>query len=409
MEESKRITGDRVIWFMVILLAGFSLLAVYSATGSLAFMKQKGNTEFYLIKHGLIILFGLGLMYAVHLIPYHYFAKASILGMAISIPLLLYTITGDTSINEAKRWIKIPWINLTFQSSDLAKIALLTYLAWVLHKKQEIIKDFKKGFLPALWPAVVVCLLIFPSNFSTAAIIFAVAFVMYLMGRVPLKYLAQLVVAGLLFLSLAVAVGKNFPDVLPRAGVWADRIISFVTGSDKDIEARLEDPEYQQSEKAKIAIASGGLTGKMPGKSIQRNFLPSAYSDFIYAIIIEEYGFMIGGVLLVLIYLILLFRGIHISLTSKTVFGALLAFGITFSIVFQALINMAVAVGIAPVTGQTLPMLSMGGTSIWFTCISLGMLQSIARGKNSTLEIPAEEAEIPDEDLNEPVKAEAAL
>lgn len=373
MEDIRKIRGDRVIWGVIVLLSVFSLLSVYSASSSLAFSAKGGNTEFYLLKHGMILIMGLGLMYLTHRIPYRYFSKASLLGMYIAVPLLAFTLLSGTSVNEAKRWIMIPWVNLTFQSSDLAKLVLFAYIARLLHTKREVLTDLRKGFIPLLIPVGIVCILIFPANFSTAALIFLVCFVMMFIGKVPIKFLGGLAGVGILFMVLLIVIGKQAPDLIPRAATWANRIENF---GDDD-----KENDYQ-AEQSKIAIATGGFFGKLPGKSTQRNFLPSAYSDFIFAIIIEEYG-LLGGAFLILLYLTLLFRGIRIALQADHPFGAFLATGITFSLVIQALVNMLVAVGLIPVTGQTLPLVSMGGTSVWFTAISVGMLLSISRNKET--------------------------
>ena len=379
-EITKKISGDRVIWVMVILLAAFSILAVYSSTGSLAYKKQNGNTEFYLLKHGGIILVGFILMYLTYRIPYHYFSKYALYGLIGAIALLIYAIINGKTINESYRFIEIPMTHITFQPSDIAKVALYAYIARILNQKQEVLPKFKEGFWHLLWPVGLVCLLVLPGNFSTAALIFLVAFAMFIVGNAYWKHLLILLLSGLILAVSVITIGQEFPNLLPRATTWSDRIVDFVKGDELDAVERLNDPDYQQSEQAKIAIATGGLFGKAPGKSIQRNFLPSAFSDFIWAVIIEEYGLILGGISLMMIYLIILYRGIKIALACPTIFGTLLAFGITFSIILQAFINTAVAAGLMPVTGQTLPMVSMGGTSIWFTCIMFGMLQSIARG-----------------------------
>ncbi|GAB6278210.1 MAG: FtsW/RodA/SpoVE family cell cycle protein [Lentimicrobium sp.] len=385
MEEiTKKISGDRVIWVMVILLAAFSILAVYSSTGSLAYKKQNGNTEFYLLKHGGILLVGFILMYLTYRIPYHYFSKYASYALIFAIVLLMYaiiyaSITGR-SINNSYRFIMLPFLHVTFQPSDIAKVALIAYIARIMNQKQAVLSKFKEGFWHVLWPVGLICLLVLPGNFSTAALIFIVAFVIFIMGNAYWKHLVILLFSGLILAFSVITVGQEFPNLLPRATTWSNRVINFVKGDELQAEQRLNDPDYQQSEQAKIAIATGGLFGKAPGKSIQRNFLPSAFSDFIWAVIIEEYGLILGGFGLMFIYLIILYRGIRIALACPTIFGTLLAFGITFSIIVQAFVNMAVACGLIPVTGQTLPMISMGGTSIWFTCIMFGMLQSIAKG-----------------------------
>ncbi|MCK9203847.1 MAG: FtsW/RodA/SpoVE family cell cycle protein [Bacteroidales bacterium] len=366
------IKGDKVIWIVVVILCIFSLLAVYSSTGTLAYKKQHGNTEYYLIKHFLILGFGLALMYITHLIKYTYYSRISQIGLFLTIPLLLITLVSGTNLNEANRWLTVPIVNLTFQSSDVAKLFLIMYLARVLSKKQEMVKDFRKGFLPVIIPVIVVTLLILPANFSTAAILFVTCLVIMFIGRISMKYMMTLIGLGIVGIVLIFALSKTFPVLFPRGTTWVARVDHFINKEQADPDATY------QVDQAKIAIVSGGLLGKSPGKSTQRNFLPHPYSDFIFAIIIEEYG-LIGGIFLLLLYLILFYRVIRIAHKSQGNFGSLLAIGIGFSLVFQALINMAVAVNLFPVTGQTLPLVSMGGTSIWFTCISLGIILSVSR------------------------------
>lgn len=362
------IKGDKVIWMVVIILTIFSLLAVYSSTGTLAYRYQKGNTEYYLLKHLIILLFGLALMYVAHLVKYSYYSRISQLAMIISVPLLLFTLFTGTNINEASRWLTLPVINLTFQSSDLAKLALIIYVARLLSKKQEQIKDFKSAFIPILMPIIIVCGLIVPANFSTAALLFATCMVLLFIGRVNLKYIFALFGIGAVVFGIFIVFLMNAPDQ-GRLGTWKKRVENFNSGDSK---------ENYQVEQGKIAIATGGIFGKFPGNSTQRNFLPHPYSDFIFAIIIEEYG-LLGGLVVVLMYLILLFRGIRIVSKAPGTFGAFLTMGCCFSLVFQAFINMAVAVNLLPVTGQPLPMVSMGGTSIWFTGLAIGMMLSVSR------------------------------
>lgn len=371
-----RIKGDKVIWAVVFLLSIFSLLAVYSSTGTLAYRYKSGNTEYYLIKHLSILLFGLLLMFLAHQVKYKYYARISQLALYISVPLLAYTLIFGTSLNEASRWYTLPLINITFQPSDLAKLALIIYVARLLAKRQDEINDFKKGFVAILVPVLVVTLLILPANFSTAALVFATAMVLMFVGRVKIKYLLMLAGAGLVVLVLAIVIMISTPDLGGRFGTWQKRIESFSSGDSED---------NFQVEQAKIAIATGGITGKMPGNSIQKNFLPHPYSDFIFAIIIEEYG-LIGGTIVVFLYLILMFRAVRIVTKSQRNFAAFLTFGIAFSLVFQAMANMMVAVNLLPVTGQTLPLISMGGTSIWFTSIAIGIILSVSREIEEELE-----------------------
>lgn len=368
----KNVKGDKVIWIVVVLLSIFSLLAVYSSTGTLAYKKQHGNTEYYLVKHFLILAFGLGLMYLTHLIKYTYYSRISQIGLWLTFPLLLVTLISGTNLNEANRWLTVPIINLTFQSSDVAKLILIMYLARILSKKQELVQDFRKGFLPVILPVIAVTLMILPANFSTAAILFVTCMVLMFIGRISLKYIFSLVGLGLIGILLIFTLSKTFPGLFPRGTTWVSRIDHFINKDEAEPDATY------QVDQAKIAIVSGGILGKSPGKSTQRNFLPHPYSDFIFAIIIEEYG-IVGGSFVMLLYLILFFRVIRIANKCQGNFGTLLSIGIGFSLVFQAMINMAVAVNLFPVTGQTLPLISMGGTSIWFTSISLGIILSVSR------------------------------
>ncbi len=363
------IQGDRVIWVVVVILSLFSLLAVYSSTRTLAFSQGEGGA-YYLIRHLGIFLFGLALMYIAHLVRYPNYAGLSRFAILIAIPLLLLTIFKGASINEAKRWVIIPVINLSFQTSDFAKLALTMFLARSITLSQDRIHSWRGGFLPLLVPIIVICLLILPANFSTAAILFASSMVLLYVGRARTRHIMLLAAIGAVMLILFVGFVSLLPeDRQMRLGTWSERINRYSAG---------EMDEVYQLRQSKIAIASGGVVGQMPGNSIQRNYLPNPFSDFIYAIIIEEYG-LIGGVIILLLYLILLYRSIRISVRSPGTFGALLAVGLGFSLVFQAMINMAVTTGLLPVTGQPLPLVSMGGTSIWFTSISIGIMLSISR------------------------------
>ena len=368
----RNIKGDRVIWIIVIILSIFSLLAVYSSTGLLAYKKQGGDTEHYLMRQFIILGLGFFLMYVMHLIKYTYYSRLAQIGLILTIPLLLVTLISGTNLNEANRWLTVPIINITFQSSDVAKLFLIMYVARVLSKNQEKIKEFKRGFLPAIFPVIIICMLILPANFSTAAILFVTCIVLMFIGRVNVKYIMALMGVGMVAVILLLGIAVMAPNLLPRSTTWKNRIENFIN---KD---NASSDETYQVDQAKIAIVSGGILGKSPGKSTQRNFLPHPYSDFIFAIIIEEYG-LVGGTVVMLLYLILFFRVIRIANKCPGNFGALLSVGIGFSLVFQALINMAVAVSLFPVTGQTLPLISMGGTSIWFTCISLGIILSVSR------------------------------
>ena len=365
------IRGDKVIWAVVILLSIFSLLAVYSSTGTLAYKYQSGNTEYYMLKHLIILLFGLLIMYFTHLVKFTYFSRIFQIALYIAVPLLVLTLFVGLDLNEAKRVLPLPF-QLTFQTSDLAKLTLIMYLARLLSKKQDQIKDFKSAFVPLMIPILIVCGLILPANFSTAAMLFATSLVLMFIGRVNMKYIASLVGIGIVSFVLLLVIANAYPELLPRATTWKARIVSF---ADKD---NVDSDKNYQVEQAKIAIASGGIIGKFPGNSTQRNFLPHPYSDFIFAIFLEEYG-LIGGTFLVLLYLILFFRVVRIVTKIPRNFGAFMAVGVGFSLVFQAMINMAVAVNLIPVTGQPLPLVSMGGTSIWFTSIALGIILSVSK------------------------------
>ncbi len=356
---------------IVVLLSIFSILAVYSSTGTLAFRYQDGNTEYYIVKHVFTLLLGLFFMYVVHNIKYSYFSRLSQLLLYISVPLLLFTLFKGTSINEASRWITIPVININFQSSDLAKLAIILYLARLLALKQGEIKDFKQSFLPMIIPVALITLLILPANLSTALLIFGTSMILMYVGRVSFKYIGYTFIIVVVLMGLLILILMQMPGG-GRVETWKARIENFSGGSDED---------NYQAEQAKIAIANGGVFGKAPGNSTQRNFLPHPYSDFIYAVIIEEYG-LFGGIFILLLYLILLYRGVNIAMRSPGTFGAFLSIGLSFILVFQALSNMAVAVNIFPVTGQPLPLVSMGGTSIWFTSISLGIILSVSRGND---------------------------
>lgn len=369
------IKGDRVIWAVVLLLAIFSVLVVYSSIVTLAYKYQDGNTEFYLFKHSIILFIGFLLMYFAHKLNYRYYSRISQIALLLAIPLLLFTLLTGASINDASRWLMIPVINQTFQTSDLAKLALIMFLARMLSKKQDNIKDFNQAFVPIMIPVLIVCGLILPANFSTAAILFATCLVLMFIGRINMAYIISLISIGVVCLVIFVAVVMN-SNVSSRVGTWQNRIENFIEGDSKS---------NYQAEQSKIAIATGGVMGKGPGGSTQRNFLPQSYSDFIFATVIEEYG-IVGGTFTLLLYLILLYRGILIAKKAPRTFGSLLAIGLSFSLVFQAMINMAVAVNLFPVTGQPLPMVSMGGTSIWFTCLAVGIILSVSRNAEQETE-----------------------
>ncbi|PQJ10970.1 cell division protein FtsW [Flavipsychrobacter stenotrophus] len=363
--------GDQVIWAVVMVLSLISLLAVYSSTGSLAYRSEKASS-FFLLKQVMVLGLGLLIIYWVHNINYTKFAKVAVLLYFISIPLLLYTLLFGTSLNEGSRWIKLPVVNLTFQTSDLAKLALFMFLARVLSMKQAVIKDFKKGFLPVLLPMLLTCAFIAPANLSTALMLGATCSIVFYIGRVQVKHLLLLGAVGIMGVTL-LFVGSKVTGI-GRAKTWEKRIMDFTDRSKKD--PKQED--VYQVQQAKIAIANGGVTGRGPGNSLQRNFLPHPYSDFIYSIIIEEYG-LLGGAALVFFYLLFLWRSILIFKRCPFAFGAFLAVGLSITLVFQAMLNMAVNVHLVPVTGLTLPMVSMGGSSIWFTSVAIGIILSVSK------------------------------
>ena len=367
MNLFKYIKGDRAIWTVVVLLSLVSILAVYSSVIALAYRYKGGDTSSYLIKHTFIIGTGFLLIFFVHKVKYIYFSRISQLAIFLAAPL--YTLLNGKTAGDATRWLMIPGTSLTFQTSDFAKLALITYVARMLSIKQNVIKDFKKAFLPIVIPIGIICILILPSNFSTAAILFMTCFTLMFIGRMNAKHLLLLMGSGIIIGLIIALLAYNFPNAIPRGATWKARIENFSSGDSQS---------NFQAEQSKIAIATGGILGKGPGNSMQRNFLPQASSDFIFAIVIEEWG-LIAGIIIVFLYLVLLFRGVRIANKSERTFGSLIAIGITFSLVFQAMINMAVAVNLLPVTGQPLPLISMGGTSIWFTSIAIGMILSVSR------------------------------
>ncbi|MEA3461292.1 MAG: FtsW/RodA/SpoVE family cell cycle protein [Bacteroidota bacterium] len=383
MKIRRYIKGDRIIWMVVLILLVISLLSVYSSTGSLAYQHRSGNTFFYLFRQLKFILLGVMIIFFVHLVPYRIFSRVSVFALYLAVPLLIITLIAGTNINEATRWLQIPGTGLTIQPSDFAKIALVMYVAKILSVNQNNIKDFKGVFGKISLAIIGTCALILPANFSTAAIVFVTAFCLMFVGRIPLRYLGLMVFTGIFALSIFIG-GALLLDREGRIATWKNRIENYVDG---------EGDNYQ-ADQAKVAIAQGGLFGKGPGNSTQRNLLPHPYSDFIYAIIIEEYGTLIGGILVIALYLWLFFRAGMIIRRSKSTYGAFLAFGLSMGLVLQAFVNMAVAVGLVPVTGQTLPLVSMGGSSIFFTSMATGMILSVSWGtREDASEKAREEAE----------------
>ncbi|MCI5080054.1 MAG: FtsW/RodA/SpoVE family cell cycle protein [Saprospiraceae bacterium] len=359
--------GDKTIWAVLALLAVFSVLAVYSSTGTLAYREKGGDTEAYLFKHGVILIGGLFLAYLTHLLHYKRISKSAPYLLVFCVPLLIYTIGFGAEINDARRWIQVPFVGITFQSSAFASIALVIYVARAISAKQDYIKDFKSAFLPIILPILLICGLIAPADLSTATVLFFTCIFMMFIGRVALQYIFLLLFMGIMLFSLLVTVGKFFPDIV-RVDTWISRVVEFTSDPDGIYQVR----------QAKIAIANGEFFGLGPGNSIQRNFLPSPYSDFIYSIICEEYG-VIGGIMVIGLYLLLMFRVTRLVTKSPKAFGAMLAIGLAVSMVLQAFANIAVSVNLIPVTGLTLPLISMGGTSILFTCISFGMILSVSK------------------------------
>ncbi len=377
--------GDKVIWAIVVILTLASLLVVYSSTGSLAYKYSK-STESYLFKQFAFIVLGVMLIYFAHRVNYTIYARVAKILFLISIPLMIYTFLFGSRLNSANRWITLPVINMTMQTSDLAKLALFMYLSLQLSRKQAVIKDFKKGFLPIIIPVGIICLLIAPANLSTALLVGATSLLLMFIGRINTKHILATIGIGLVPIILLVSVAVKYYDKveqkqkeLPaifsggRIPTWISRIQTFIY-TDKNTDSE----KLYQTNQAKIAVANGGWIGKGPGNSTQRNFLPHSYSDFIYAIIIEEYGFL-GASFMMFIYLLFLYRCIRLYRKCPFAFGAFLALALSFTLVIQAIANMGVAVNAFPNTGVTLPLVSMGGSSFLFTCLSIGIVLSVAR------------------------------
>lgn len=363
----KKVKGDKVLWFVVLALACVSILAVYSATRTLEWRLDK-KSGFYFFKQLIELGIGFLVIFFVHRLNYAKFARWSKILFFLSIPLLAYTLFFGVEINQGSRWISIPGAGRTIQSSDLAKLAIFLYLSYQLSKKQQVIKDLKKGFLPVLIPVLIICALIAPANLSTALLLGMACFMLFFIGRVDIRHLALLVGLGIAGVALIFVLSKAFH--FGRADTWEKRIENFRGGGDED--------DNFQTTQAQIGIANGQFFGKGPGNGEAKDVLPHPYSDFIFAIIIEEYG-MMGGIVLIGLYMLFLWRSILIFKRCPYAFGAFLALGLSFTLVFQALINMAVNVHLLPVTGLTLPMVSMGGSSIVFTSFSIGLILSVSR------------------------------
>ncbi len=359
--------GDKAIWLIVALLGIFSVLIVYSAVGSHAYRAQDGNTTYFLVRQIIFISLGLALTYICYQLHYMQYQRFAPLLLFITVPLLMYTLFFGIEEHGATRWFAIPWINKTFQTSDFAKIALILYVARSLSLKQEVIKDLKSAFLPIIAPIIFVCALIAPDDLSTAALLFVTCLLMMFIGRVSMKYIGLLMLLGLVAFGIILLVGNYFPELV-RIETWQSRMHSFFNPAADNF----------QVNESKVAIANGEWFGVGPGKSLQRNILPYAYADFIFAIICEEYG-LTGGIFILGLYLWLLFRCIVMVTKCPKTFGAILAMGLCLNIVINAFTNMAVAVQLVPATGLNLPLVSMGGTSIIFTCISLGVILSVSK------------------------------
>jgi cell division protein FtsW len=358
------IKGDKVIWGVIISLSLFSVLLVYSTAGWK-----------YLFSHLIKLSVGLFFLYQVHKIKFKYFAKIGVLGFVISIILLLLVFAIGVTVNGASRWLSVAGVQ--FQPSDIAKLSILLFMARQLSKYRDEIKEFKFLFLYALAPLIVICSLILPNNFSTSALIFLNGLVLMFVAKVNIKYIVSIIGLGIFGALFIYGIAKISPEIsnkiMPRSATWISRVDSYFNTK----EVRKLDQDYQQQQ-ALVAIYNGGFSGVGPGKSTQRNILPYSSSDFIFAIMVEEYGLLLGAIFPMLLYLILFYRALRIATKIASVFGGLICIGLMFSLVFQAFVNMLVSVGVLPVTGQTLPLISMGGTSILFTCITLGIILSVS-------------------------------
>ena len=380
-ELINNLKGDKVIWTFVALLALFSFMPVFSASSNLAYMNHgTGNTLSYLLTHLAHIFMGFIIIYWVHKVPYHYYRGISRIALVVVWGLLAFTLIKGTVIAgaNASRWIKIPFIGITFQTSTLASIVLMIFVARYLSKKREEPITFQSSILELWIPVFITLMLILPANFSTAALIFAMVVMLSFVGKYPLKYIAFIIGAGIVSLVIFIFLVRAFPDAFPnRVDTWISRVENFTKNKPGE--------DDYQIEKAKIAIATGGIYGLGPGKSVQKNFLPQSSSDFIYAIIVEEWG-LIGGLGVLVLYLLLFFRFVIAADKANSMFGKLLVVGLGFPMIFQAMINMAVAVELLPVTGQTLPLISSGGSSIWMTCIALGIILSVTKKEEEIIQ-----------------------
>jgi cell division protein FtsW len=393
----KHIQGDKTIWAIVAFLALISFLPVYSASSNLAYLYGDGNTLKFLVKHFAHLVLGFAILYGVHKIPFQYFKGLSIIALPVVLLLLIITLSQGTTIEgaNASRWIRVPFVGFTFQTSTLAAVVLMTYVARYLSKIKDKNVTFKETILPLWIPVFIVLGLILPANLSTTAIVFTLIVILVFIGGYPLKYLAIILASGLLFLTIFILAAKAFPELFPnRVDTWINRIENFRDGEDTQADYQIE--------KAKIAIASGGIVGLGPGKSVQKNFLPQSSSDFIFAIIVEEFG-LVGAIFILFLYLLLLFRIVIVAHKEPSVFGKLLVIGVGLPIIVQAFTNMAVAVEVFPVTGQTLPLISSGGTSIWMTCLAIGMILSVSAKREIAKENIPDNTENPLDILSETI------
>ena len=361
--------GDRAIWMIVAVLSLFSLLVIYSATGSLAYRVRGGDTEAFLVKHGVILGFGWLLMYLCYLMPYTRFKKAAPYLMLVAIPLLVLTMAVGPELNNARRWLQVPFIGITFQTSDFAKLALVLFVANEITRHKDYIKDFNKAFLPIIVPILIVVSLIAPSDLSTAILLFTVTILMMFMGRVDIKYILLTLLLGIVVFACLIVLGEFFPELI-RSDTWIERFRDFMSA---DGASKYDDVDY-----AKIAIANGEIFGEGPGNSIMRNYISHPYSDYVYATVIEEYG-LLGGALTLGLFLYLFVRATVLVTKSQKSFGGMVVVGLSLMLVLQALINMAVSVNLIPVTGLAVPLITMGGTSTLFTCISFGIILSVSK------------------------------
>jgi len=380
----KKLQGDRVIWMVVIFLSLISLLSVYSSVSTAAY-RDGSNSFAFMLKHLALLGMGMGVIFVVHKTQFKYFGPLSQIMFWLAVGMLIFTLLFGVELNGARRWLRIPFINMTFQTSDFAKVVLIVYTARMLNAKRTILHDFREGVLPVLWPIGLICGLILPADFSTAMMLGGVCVLMIFIGGVPLKHMAKIIAIAIGAIVVVYILGTAFPDGLRRMATWKNRINEFVGVTDS-AEASF------QSDLAQYAIYDGGFIPHGPGSGTSRNFLPHPYSDMIYAFIIQEYGSIIGGIGLILLYLIFMFRTIKTSLKCPKHFGGIMAMGLGFLLTIQALFNMAVSVHLMPVTGQPLPLVSMGGTSILFTCMAIGIILSVSRSVYQSEEWEAEDS-----------------